>query len=201
MADQFKTFSELAQKKRENRNWRVISRDRQSSTLVAAPHGGRAEPYTGKIAKAIAGISYSLYVFKTLKLGLHITSHKFDEPRAVAQASRHSRVVTIHGCDNRRSTTADVFVGGLDIALRDGVIFELREVGFVVLVDRWTPGTACSNICNRGSSGRGVQIEVSCRLRNLLGYDHNTTLLDSFTTAIQRAIAAVRSAEQIQPPG
>ena len=188
MADQFRTFSELARKTREDRDWRIISRDRQSSTLVAAPHGGRAEPHTGEIAKAVAGESHSLYVFATLKPGLHITSHKFDEPRAVAQASRHSRVVTIHGCDDMRSTTADIFVGGLDVALRDGVIVELRKVGFVVSVDRWTPGTARSNICNRGSSGRGVQLEVSRRLRNRLGNDHNSTLLDSFTTAIQRAI-------------
>lgn len=201
MADQFKTFSELAQKTRENTDWQIISRDRQSSTLVAAPHGGRAEPYTGKIAKAVAGDSHSLYVFTTLKPGLHVTSHKFDEPRAVDQASRHSRVVTIHGCDNRRSTTADVFAGGLDIALRDGVIFELRKVGFVVLVDRWTPGTASSNICNRGSSGRGVQLEISRRLRNRLGSDHSSTLLDGFATAIQRAITAARVATQVQPRG
>ena len=201
MADQFKTFAELAQKTRENRDWRVISCDRQSSTLVAAPHAGRAEPHTGKIAKAIAGTTHSLYVFETLKSGLHITSHKFDEPRAVAQASRHSRVVTIHGCNNMRSATADVFVGGLDIALRDGVICELREVGFVVLVDRWTRGTACDNICNRGSSGCGVQLEVSRRLRNHLGNVHNTTLRDSFSTAIQRAIKAAQSATRIQPPG
>src|SRR5262249_26543494 len=103
MADRFNTFADLAKKKREGVHWRVTSCDRQSGTLVAAPHAGRAEAHTGKIATAIAGAAHSLYLFETLSPGLHVTSHRFDEPRAVAQACRHAHVVTIHGCDNKRS--------------------------------------------------------------------------------------------------
>lgn len=188
MADRYNTFAELAKKKREGTDWRVTSRDRQSRTLVAAPHAGRAEPQTGKIAKAIAGATHSLYLFETLSPGLHITSHRFEEPRAIAQACRHSQVVTVHGCDNKRSTSVDVFVGGLNVTLRDAVISELGRAGFAVTVDRRTPGTAQRNICNRGSSGAGVQLEISRRLRNRLGDSRNASLLRMFARAVRRAI-------------
>ena len=124
MADRFKTFAELARHTRDGVHWRVTARQRQSRILVAAPHAGRAEPHTGTIAKAVAGATHSLYLFETLGAGLHVTSHRFQEPRGMAQARRHSRVLTIHGCDNERSTSIDVFVGGLDVGLRDAVILE-----------------------------------------------------------------------------
>jgi Poly-gamma-glutamate hydrolase len=43
MADKYRTFSELLKKTREGTHWRVVSKDRASGILVAAPHGGRAE--------------------------------------------------------------------------------------------------------------------------------------------------------------
>ena len=199
MGDRFKTFAELAKHKREGVHWRVTSQDRQSSTLVAAPHAGRAEPHTGTIAKAIAGGAHSIYLFETLRTGLHITSHRFDEPRAVAQACRHSKVITIHGCDNARSASADVFVGGLDVYIRDAIIAELRKAGFGVAVDRWTPGKAISNICNRGSSAAGVQLEISRRLRNRLGSLEHASLLRKFARAVRAAIEGTRPNEHLQP--
>lgn len=199
MKDRFKTFAELAKNKREGVHWRVTSHDRQSSTLVAAPHAGRAEPHTGRIAKAIAGAAHSIYLFETLSPGLHVTSHRFDEPRALAQACRHAKVVTIHGCDNERSASADVFVGGLDTNLRDAIIAELRKAELTVAVDRWTPGKAISNICNRGSSGAGVQLEISRRLRNRLGSPQNAPLLRKFAKAVRGAIEGTRPNKRLQP--
>jgi hypothetical protein len=89
-------------------------------------------------------------------------------------------VVTIHGCGNKRSASADVFVGGLDRDSRDGIISELRQAGFCVAVDRWTPGKATKNICNLGASGAGVQLEISRRLRDRLGKNENASLLRKF---------------------
>lgn len=189
MADQFSTFSELAKKKLEGIHWRVHLRDRQSRFLVAAPHGGRAEPHTARIARAIAGRSHSLYVFETLSPGLHITSHRFKEPRVVDQALRHSKVLTVHGCNNQRSTSIDIFVGGLDSTLRDGVIRELRQAGFAAAVDTWTPGRAQGNICNGGASGAGVQLEINRRLRNRLGSQQGAALRRRFSRAVRRALA------------
>jgi phage replication-related protein YjqB (UPF0714/DUF867 family) len=199
MADRFKTFAELAENKREGVHWRVTSHDRQSSTLVAAPHAGRAEPHTGKIAKAIAGAAHSIYLFETLSPSLHVTSHRFDEPRAAAQACRHSRVVTIHGCDNARSASADVFVGGLDIDLRDAIIAELRKAGFGVAVDRWTAGKAISNLCNRGTSSAGAQLEISRRLRNRLGSPEHASLLRKFARTVRAEIEGTRPNKRLKP--
>jgi len=188
MADRFKTYAEFVKKTREGVDWRATPYERQSNILVAAPHAGRAEPYTGQIAKAIAGAAYSLYLFETLSAGLHVTSHRFQEPRALDLASRHSKVLTIHGCDNRRSASCDVFVGGLDKDLCNAVMTELRRAGFGVAVDRWTPGKQTLNICNRGSSGVGVQLEINRRLRNRLGCRENALLLRKFARAVRRAI-------------
>jgi len=192
MADRYGTFAELAKKTREGTHWRVVSRDRDPTILVAAPHGGRAEPHTARIARAIAGTLHSLYVFEALSPGLHVTSHRFKEPRAVAQALRHSKVVTVHGCDDQRSSSLDVFVGGLDLGLRDAVIAELQRVGFEVAIDRWTPGKAQGNICNGGTAGVGVQLELSRRLRNRLGKHGGEALLRTFALAVQGAIANQR---------
>lgn len=152
MADLYSSFHQLAKAKQEGVHWRVRRRDRDSGILIAAPHGGRAEPHTAAIATAIAGSKHSLYVFETLVPGLHVTSHRFNEPRGIAHAHAHSKVVTVHGCRNDRSDSIDVFVGGLDASLRDGVISQLQRAGFSVSVDTQTPGRARSNLCNLGNS-------------------------------------------------
>jgi len=189
MADKYLTFSELAKKKREGTHWRVVSRDRPSTILIAAPHGGRAEPHTATIAKAIAGTRHSLYAFEALTTRLHITSQRFKEPRAIGQARRHSKVLTIHGCDNRRSDSIDVFVGGLDVGLRDAVIAELEKAGFTAAIDTRTPGRAQGNICNGGRSGAGVQLEITRRLRNgLCPPGAGKARLRTFAKAVRRAL-------------
>src|SRR5205823_10393119 len=90
------------------------------------------------------------------------------------RASRHRygvssfQVVTVHGCDNRKSRTIDVFVGGLDTDLRDAVIARLQRAGFAAAIDTRTPGRLPGNICNKGHSGAGIQLEIPRRLRNRL---------------------------------
>lgn len=110
MADEYPSFDALAKKTKEGVHWRVVSDDRPSSILIAAPHGGRAEPTTGRLARAIAGKRHSRYIFEALAPGLHVTSHLFKEPRSVAQAARHLKVLTVHGCNNKRSKTVDVLL-------------------------------------------------------------------------------------------
>ena len=188
MKDKYATFSELVKKKREGTHWRVISRDRPSTILVAAPHGGRAEPHTAALATAIAGSQHSLYVFEALAAGLHITSHRFKEPRAIAQAGRHAKVVTVHGCDNDRSDLIDIFVGGLDATLRNAVITKLEAAGFKAAIDTRTPGRAPGNICNGGSSGCGVQLEITRRMRNRLVSAAERDACRRFAKAVRSAL-------------
>jgi phage replication-related protein YjqB (UPF0714/DUF867 family) len=201
MGDRYRTFSELARKTREGTHWRVLVSHRDSPVLIAAPHGGRTEPHTDRIARAIAGKVYSLYVFEARKRGLHVTSHRFTEPRAVAQAARHRTVVTVHGCDDRRSRSSDAFVGGLDFTLRDAVIAELRCAGFKAAVDRWTPGTEQANICNAGASGAGVQLELTRRLRNRFAEDGGEASRRRFALAVRKAIRPSRTMPRSQGHG
>jgi phage replication-related protein YjqB (UPF0714/DUF867 family) len=189
MADKYSSFAALAKKTQEGTHWRVVSRDRPSTILIAAPHGGRAEPNTAEIARAIAGTRHSLYVFDALVPGLHVTSHRFKEPRAVAQAARHSIVLTVHGCANHRKPLVDVFVGGMDMAARNRVITELQRVGVRAGVDTFTPGRAANNLCNGGTSGAGIQLEITQRLRRRLNRPSDGKReLRTFARAVRRAI-------------
>lgn len=163
------------------RQWAVEGRDftveppRQNSpVLVMAPHGGRIEPETDRLAAAIAGDRFSLYCFRgCLESGnrrLHLPSHLFDEPRALAALERADMVVAVHG--HRNAETAFVMVGGLDRERRRRIASELARAGFPVRPpSAGLAGEHPANICNRGRWGKGVQMEVSAALRRHLGHD------------------------------
>ncbi len=189
MADKYTTFEALVRNTREGVDWDVTDYDRDAMFLIAGIHGGRTEPHTAMIAKAIAGDRYSLYLFEAMISGLHIASHRFTEPRMIAHARRHQKVLTIHGCCSRRSRSIDVFVGGLDTQFRDVLIAALNTAGFKAAVDRCTPGRAPSNICNAGASRAGVQLEITRRLRNKLGrLIGRGAPIHKFTKAVQWAL-------------
>ena len=168
MSDTYGSFSELARGETEGRDWVRFHRDRDSSFLVMAPHGGWIEPYTTELAQAIAGEDLSFYTFQGLKKGgnraLHLTSHRFDEPLALAAASQADHVVAIHG--ERSGGDVFVMVGGGGAGLRDAIAGALRGAGFsIVEPRRGLGGRNPGNICNRGRLGPGVQLEISEGLR------------------------------------
>jgi phage replication-related protein YjqB (UPF0714/DUF867 family) len=154
-----------------------------------APHGGWIEPYTSELAEALAGEDLSFYTFRGIKDDsshtLHLTSHRFDEPVAMGAASAASVVVAIHG--ERSRDKAFVMVGGAHAELKRGLRRALAEAGFQVKAPReGLGGENPRNICNRGSSGGGVQLEVSEGLRwKLRTEDH---LQDRFVRTIRRVL-------------
>lgn len=193
VADKYTTFEALVRNTREGVDWHVTDYDRDAMFLIAAIHGGLTEPHTAMIAKAIAGDRYSLYLFEAMISGLHIASDRFTEPRVIAQARRHQKVLTIHGCCNRRSRSIDVFVGGLDTQFRDVLIEELDAMGFTATVDRYTPGRRQANICNAGASHAGAQLEITERLRKQLSNSiGGGARLRKFVNAIRRALKTKR---------
>jgi phage replication-related protein YjqB (UPF0714/DUF867 family) len=140
-----------------------------SKVAVLAPHGGRIEGRTSEIARLIAGDDHSLYLFEGLRTTgdnfdcLHLASHYFDEPRALDLVSRHDIVVAVHGY---AAPGPDVLLGGLNERLKNEIARALRETGFSYLTDGHRfPGSHPRNICNRGRSGEGVQLELSEELR------------------------------------
>jgi len=164
----YASFAELAQHETEGKDFRVRLIDRpESSAIILAPHGGEIESGTSDIAELIAGEDYGLFCFEGLKpfcenRGLHITSHRFDHPRCIAMTAVREVVVGIHGCLG----DAQIFVGGLDAEMANSLAIHLKGAGFTVISDGHRyPGRHPLNICNRGATGRGAQLEITYDLR------------------------------------
>jgi phage replication-related protein YjqB (UPF0714/DUF867 family) len=170
MADKYPNFETLARNERAGIDFRVMARSALPSFALVAPHGGGIEPGTSEIGDAIAGEDFSFYTFEGLKpagnADLHITSTRFDEPVCLTVIGRSKIVLTIHG---EESDTGDeiVFIGGLDDRLRRRVGAALRARGFITRKhpDPKLQGLEPENICNRGLTGKGVQLELSLGAR------------------------------------
>lgn len=171
MRDYYQSFGELEKQEREGEDWtrELVSRD--PDILILAPHGGWIEPYTAEIARAVAGNDLSFYAFQGLKDGkndrLHLTSHRFDEPLGLQAALSARWVLGIHG--ERSSPGEFVMVGGLWTRFREEVTGALDGAGINVVSPRpGLDGLNPANICNRGLSGAGGQLEISEGLRRRL---------------------------------
>ena len=188
MVSSYQSFKELADRKVEGQDYRIRIELRDPCVLIMAPHGGKIEPTTAEIAAAIAEDDYSFYCFEGLKTDsrpLHIESHLFDEPRALQVVRKADVVITIHGQIDQKEEF--VMVGGLNDSLRSEITRELEGVGFQTRVPtEGLMGTDSQNICNRGKLRRGVQLEVSRKVRDLL--KTNLELLQVFAEAVRKAI-------------
>ncbi len=199
MEDRYKDFGDLASHETENSDFQVRSQERHGAAAIIAPHGGGIEPGTSELAEAIASPDLSFYAFEGIKRNnngvLHITSSRFDEPKALALVTASPRVVALHGEQDCRDEV--VFLGGLDKRLGRRIEAELQAVGFVVEIhdDPYLQGVEKSNICNRGQSSRGVQLELSQPLRRSFfqsfdrnGRQHRTEQGDRFVDALRKAL-------------
>jgi len=188
MVSSYQSFKELADRKVEGQDYRIRIELRDPCVLIMAPHGGKIEPTTAEIAAAIAEDDYSFYCFEGLKTDsrpLHIESHLFDEPRALQVVRKADVVITIHGQIDQKEEF--VMVGGLNDSLRSEITRELEGAGFQTRVPtERLMGTDSQNICNRGKLRRGVQLEVSRKVRDLL--KTNLELLQVFAEAVRKAI-------------
>lgn len=130
--------------------------------------------YTSQITKWIAAEDFAWYCFEGLKdldnQKLHITSYNFDEPTVLLALQEAHTVLTIHGLKN----TIDEFImiGGLDTALGSELRVALQHHGFIVRESGQAyGGVRATNICNRGCTGKGVQLEISLALRKRIFED------------------------------
>jgi phage replication-related protein YjqB (UPF0714/DUF867 family) len=175
MTDPYKNFAELARNEIEGVDYSISFVARGNGLLlIAAPHAGVIEVGTSSISELIAGDDHSLYQFESHKvvdenyISLHITSHIFDEPICIRAVESHDFVVTIHGCHNSEEI---VFLGGIHQKLIDNIAEEIRNIGIDVRTENHRfPGRHRNNICNRGRSGMGVQVELSEPLRQVGNY-------------------------------
>lgn len=194
--DLYRNFEALRANRTENEDYRIAVRNSENAILIMAPHGGLIEPDTSEIARAIAAEDFSLFMFEGLRRRphheLHITSSRYDEPTALRMARESNLILAIHGCkDRKRGKHKDpmcqkILIGGRDEAARQRLQIELRRARFPcrIAADRLS-GMDRANICNRGRTGRGVQLEIPRSVRrSLLASDD----------ALARFVGAIRAA-------
>lgn len=166
--DKYRNFAELAVGESSS-SYHIVTIPRGTSVVIAAPHAGAIEPGTSEIARAIAGAELSLYLFEGRRdhdnRDLHLTSINFDEPRGMRLVSEAEMVVAVHGGASEHRSA--VYLGGRNEAVRKTLSESLVASGFDVgeHAEVGLQGNHPDNICNRGRSGAGVQLEVSRALR------------------------------------
>ena len=196
MPDKYKNFADLAQHEDAGKDYQVRVRRARPAFAIVAPHGGGIEPGTSEIADGIAAATHSFYAFDGLKAkknaDLHITSTRFDEPLCLLLLTNSAVVVTLHG--EQSEDGEGVFLGGLDESLGEQIDSALSEQGFDVRVhpNPNLQGHEKRNVCNRGTSGAGVQLELSRSVRETLfesltqeGRKHPTRRFTEFVTAVR----------------
>ncbi len=169
--DKYASFRELARNEKARHDYVIHFRRGHTGISIVAPHGGKIERGTMGLADAIAGTEHSYYCFEGKKTknnrALHVTSNNFDEPIALSIVRNSRRVVTIHGA---KGEEAAIYAGGRDQTLRLLMLGALSAQGFYA-VDDPSPtrqGRGVNNICNRGLSGRGLQLEFTFAMRRAL---------------------------------
>ena len=170
-ADKYPSFAALATHEKEGRDYRIRLHCRGSRIVIVAPHGGNIEPGTSKIAAEIAAEEYSLYCFEGLRKKsreLHITSTNFDELKCRQLVEASQIVIGVHGRADKENDRQTVWLGDLDKSLRDAVKEALKHAGFKATTDHNLKGENAENICNKGLTGKGVQLELPKTLRDEL---------------------------------
>ncbi len=197
MADKYTSFSHLAQAETHGEDFCIRVVERGSTVAVIAPHGGGIEPGTSEIAEAIAGDDLSFYAFEGKKTtgngDLHITSTRIDEPKGLALVKASERAIAIHGENDDEQQV--VFIGGRDAALCARLRDELVKNDFVVQTHKNPDlqGTHQANICNRGKSGLGVQLELTNALRASFFESLTRNGRKNRTQRFEQFVAAVRT--------
>lgn len=186
MPDKYASFAELKASEPEG-SYHIEVRSTGTEVALIAPHAGKIEPGTSEICRSVASGDFTYYLFEGCKSSnnrdLHITSSRFDEPQGIDIAQSAQVVVTFHG---QSGEDHFINVGGLADQLCRSMIDALNAAGFVASrqSNPMLQGRDANNICNRGSSGQGIQLEISRALRDALIKDIH---------AITRFSSAIRS--------
>jgi len=181
----YQNYAELAAQETRDLDYRItVTYRHESAIAIIAPHAGSIERRTTHISRRIAGDELNLYLFEGLDSNgsfdeLHITSHRFDEPSCLALIAQCHVVLAIHGC--HRSEEA-AYLGGLDHTLKERLAGAIRDAGVPVFTDGHDyPGTNPKNICNRGASSQGVQLELTDAAR---GGQRESQMIDNIRSVL-----------------
>lgn len=185
----YKNFEELSRNEIENTDYKITVLERKTNKTILAIHGGDIDIHTTPISQAIAQDDLNLYLFEGIKKdtnhNLHITSHNFDEPKALALVAKSKQCVSVHGF---RSEDNVLCMGGNDPELRTKIIDSLKQENFDFNIQSFCTGIEGinpRNIVNK-CADHGVQLEFSTTLRKQLVA--NPELLNKVAKAVRRAI-------------
>jgi len=165
--DRYRSFAELARCEIAGADYSIRMSVSASAALIVAPHGGGIEAGTTELAVHIASGEHNLFTLDGLKARgnreLHISSNRFDHPACLTIARNCAVAIGIHGCRGE----GRIYVGGLDTDLMRLLVRRLRRAGLPATTDvpQHLAGRHPFNICNRGSSGRGAQLEITMDMR------------------------------------
>jgi phage replication-related protein YjqB (UPF0714/DUF867 family) len=188
--DKYTTIYELRAAERVGIDYRIRVQRRKLPVAIIAPHGGRIERGTSLIAAAIADGDFNLYCFEGLRRrphrDLHVTSTRFDDAACLRIVSACDIVLSVHGL---AGGDEKILVGGRDTKLRNIVCTALKRAGFHarIVTTGIYAAMSSANVCNRGRRRRGVQLEITKRLRDQLRRE--PPIRDAFASAVRTAIA------------
>lgn len=149
---------------------------------IIAIHGGAIEKGTSEIARALAGSDFPLFLNEK---GPHIPSTEFCHPDLERLSIQCEKFISIHG--EKTKDESFVIVGGLDADLAKKIEQSFLLAGFVQkhYPDRLR-GIQKENVCNRARLKKGVQLEISYKLRMDLLEDKNK--LSRFVESIKKVL-------------
>jgi phage replication-related protein YjqB (UPF0714/DUF867 family) len=183
VADQYRSFEELAGREQESVDYQIRLHARQSLIAIMAPHGGKIEPGTSELAEYIARQDFSFYAFEGIRSGnngrLSLPFDRFDEPECSKLLRRCGLAVVIQGIPGKNR---ELKLAGGHAVLREQLAGVLRAAGFEVLDDDCPVNPF--ELCNR--RGPGVRIAVSKKLRDrFVSYPRD---MDRFVSCIRAVL-------------
>jgi phage replication-related protein YjqB (UPF0714/DUF867 family) len=191
----------------------------EGQKVVLAIHGGGIEGGTSEIALAVAGYHpatfahatdcyglHDLWIFEGLlrsgNSDLHVTATNYDDPIALKLVQISKRCLSLHGLSDA-AAHGKIHIGGRDIELRSIVLEELKAAGIAadLATETDTNASDSANICNKTTSGAGVQLEMGttyraslfapgCNTRELRRNNTNANFC-KLVTALRRAMSRV----------
>jgi phage replication-related protein YjqB (UPF0714/DUF867 family) len=209
--DKYASLKELKANETEGVDYRIFKRVGLTKPDVAiiAPHGGGIEPGTSEIANQIAEKQYSFFTLEGTKpkgnFDLHVKSSNYYELECLELLKQADIVIAIHGCDIDDVKDEDkifVYLGGKNSVLRDKIRNNLKSLNFDIGdTPNHIEGKDDENICNKGKSEEGVQIEIQSGLRSSMfegnyktkaGRANPTSAFFEFVSAIKKSIDEYR---------
>lgn len=186
--DPYTNFSDLQQRHKEFYEFQRTCVYRFSPVALVAPHGGTMESGTCSIAMQLAGRTLSHYLFQDLRHvqnpSFHITSTRFDDPICLALCAATEKIITVHGC---LGSYEALYIGGLDRKLGLAIQSIATSCGLKSDRDQLFKGEDSSNLCNRGTSKAGVQLEFTQGLRTSIAAGAHPRFMD----ALERLLLTV----------